>query len=112
MCDAACIKNIINGQFMATLAPILAESTSNAQIRDAAKGLGIAAAAQAEMFDALGFIIASEERSASFSGCAQAQALVKWIVAGSDVANVDKMLNWTADIWKSIADLAAGKLST
>src|SRR4051794_32212915 len=103
-------KIILNGSFMATLAPVLAAKwhVDQTEIGKSASLLGIAARAQTEMLAALKFTIAASD--GEFDGCEQAQALVRWI--RGEEPNVQLMDKWTKDLWSSIADLAAGKLPT
>lgn len=106
MCDAACIKHILNSSFMATLAPMVDGPEASA--------LATAAQIHSDMLAALGYTV-TPEQARDFGGCEQAQHLVRWIredvIPGAGLTNrAEKMNKWTAELWKQIVDLAAGKL--
>lgn len=106
MCDAACIKHILNSGFMATLAPLVAGPEASA--------LAEAARVHSDMLATLGYA-AAPDKLATFDGCEQAKLLVQWIreevIPGGGLTDrAEKMNKWTAELWKQIADLAAGKL--
>lgn len=119
-CDAACQKIIINTGFMATLAPILAKqhaalaptSRPSVAIAMSATKLSEAASVLRDMLTARGLTV---DKSNEFDSCEQARTLVAWIDGVNTDAGpsapeaVTKMDAWTADIWKTIEDLAAGK---
>lgn len=110
-CDAACQKIIINGGFMAALAPKAAKLWPDGAIGHAAKELAEAAQLQREMFKVRGL---TAEHTDSFDGCAEARMLVAWIRNhGTDAAPrgpeaVKLMNSWTETIWQQIANLVAG----
>lgn len=106
-CDAACMKIIINTGFMAILAPAL---SAHLKFGDpaavAASKLGTAAKIHRDMLQAVGV----RPDATGFTGCEQAKALVAWLSGNKAAAPEVKLIDkWTADVWASIAALAAGK---
>lgn len=112
------VKKIINnGYFIAALAPVLASRPAfGSKLRVAVEKLGEVATAYSKMLGAFDI----EKPENNWGGCDQAKALIRWIhqpanavVATEDydafVAEVD---GWTAAIWTSVRDLAAGKMPT
>ena len=106
-CDAACMKIIINGRFMAALAPALAARYgTHHRVGASAMKLAQAVDIQNQMLKAMGLDVHESE---GFGGCEQAKLLVHWLTDGPTPDASDRMDTWTAKIWRRIADLAAGK---
>lgn len=107
-CDTACQKIIINTGFMAVLGPALSAHLKFGDVAAiAASKLGTVAKLHRDMLEAAGM----RADITSFAGCDQAKALVSWLT-GKAVPDAKLMDKWAADIWKAIADLAAGKMPT
>lgn len=105
-------KVIINGGFVAALAPILAARTLWPQVRIAATRLAEVAGAYVKMLTA---IRVSVSVVAEWEGCEQAQLLMRWIEFDNDEdidGRMALLTEWGDAIWEALADLANGKLPT
>jgi ribose/xylose/arabinose/galactoside ABC-type transport system permease subunit len=107
-CDAACVKIIINGHFMAILAPKIGVH------RGAADAIGRAALKLADAARTLGEMAATRGITASATdgteSCEQAKTLIQWIKSGEYPADADARMDaWTAELWRQINAIAAGK---
>lgn len=111
-CDSECVKIIINGRFMTTLAPSVLQRYESETVRKSVSRLSEAAAVLIEMAEARGL---SADAAAAFDGCEQAKTVLLWIRGADDgaeysSAKIAEQINaWTADLWQHIADIVTGK---
>ncbi len=106
-CDAACRKIIINTGNMAILAPQLAHATGDTPAGRSAIRLFETASTLTRMHAAAGLKPCPDD----FTGCDEAVTLLEWI-ADPSKADAAKLDEWTAETYRHIANLAAGKFST
>jgi hypothetical protein len=101
-------KIILNGGFIAALAPVLA-ARGTGDVHTVARNLGVAASTYVKMLDVVGITV---KVGGAWEGCEQAKLLTAWIGQyPSDAPTAcDLIREWTANYWSAIADLAAGKL--
>lgn len=107
-------KIILNGGFIAALAPMLIE-------KDTAKRCAVFHAALIRLRDTttiylqmLSVIGVTVAVGGEWEGCDQAKQLVEWINESTFYDDADAatatVKEWTADIWSAISDLADGKV--
>lgn len=101
-------KIILNGGLMAALAPLVAERfLLTTDVHQAARRLGSIASAYVRMLGVLGIKVAV---LGDWDGCEQANLLAGWAKAGP--ADSAKMHEWSDELLRACADLAAGKMPT